>query len=75
MLWQKDLRNTSKLKGRDDQEIAKPAKLAVQSRKSKDTTYSTISFQGQRQQIILFHSVTTATKKCMVASLIYSNSK
>lgn len=75
MVWQRDLQHTSRLKRQDVREIMKPVKLAVQSKKSKDTTYSTINFWGRLQQITLFHSVTIATKRFIVGNWMFANFK
>lgn len=73
MVWQRDLQHTSRLKRQDVREIMKPVKLAVQSKKSKATTYSIINFQGQRWQIISYHSVTIAIKRFIVENWMFAN--
>ena len=75
MLWRNVHQHTSRHKEQVEQEIMKLARLAVQGRKSKDITYSTISFWGRQQQKISSRSATIVTRRFIVVNWTFVNFK
>lgn len=56
------------------QEIMEPVRLAAQSRKFKDITYLTISFQEQQQKILSRYA-TTVTRRFITVNWTSANFK